>query len=331
MAKILTNIEVNEILQECRINGEVADYATKAEQFFELPSQLGCGYWQKIKLRSGIHLSITDFEKRQAHIAKIQQHPYQMPLTLVYYLSGGCSVENDGINLPFEEVAGESYLYCLPNTAETERYEPGQRLRRIRIQITPELMSTFCEQLHGLPADIRQAIEQPGKSIFHYASRITPQQQHILQQIYRCSLQGITRQIYLEGKVLELVALHLDQLAGLSGPTSCQLSASDMAQIYQAREILIHNMGHPPSLSELARHVHLNERKLKQGFRKAFGTTVFGCLYNHRMEQARELLAMGHLSIQEIAWNVGYASRSSFVAAFKKKFQIPPSHFQQSN
>ncbi|MEM9137664.1 MAG: AraC family transcriptional regulator [Cyanobacteria bacterium P01_F01_bin.42] len=329
MVKVLTGSEVSEILEECRANGEVADYTEGAEQFFELPSLLGHGYWRKIQLSHGIHLSMTDYEKHKVHIDRIQQHSSTMPLTLTYYLSGGCSVDNDGIKSPFDETAGKSYLYCLPNTAETERYESGQRLRRVRIQITPELMSTFGEQLHDLPADVRQTIERPGKSIFHHSSKITPQQRQILQQLYRCPFRGITRQIYLEAKVLELVALHIDQLAA-SGQPSHQLPANDIDRIYQAREILIRDMAQPPSLSELARHVQLNERKLKQGFRQAFGTTVFGYLYNHRMQQARELLEMGQLSIQEIAWCVGYASRSSFVAAFKKKFQTPPSLFQKS-
>ena len=329
MVRVLTGSEVCEILEECRANGDVTDYTKGAEQFFELPPQLGRGYWRTIRLRPGIQLSMSDLEKRQTHLHQIQQHPQTMPLTLSYYLSGGCSVENDGIKSSIEEVAGKGYLYCLPNTAEVERYESQQRIRRISFQILPELIQTFSGQLHGLPADIRQAIEQPGTVLFHHTSTITPQQHQVLQQIFCCPFQGITRQVYLEAKVLELIALQLDQLITSATNTPNRLPARDVDRIHQAREILIHNMAQPPSLSELARLVQLNERKLKQGFRQVFGTTVFGCLYDHRMEQAKELLKTGQLNIQETAKCVGYASRTSFVAAFKKKFQISPSHFQK--
>ncbi|MEM9809354.1 MAG: AraC family transcriptional regulator [Cyanobacteria bacterium P01_D01_bin.56] len=330
MVNFLTGNEVNEILDECRANGKVADYSRGHENFFELPLPLGQGYWRHVQLRPGMRLSISDLEKRQTHIHNIQQHPQTMPLTLSYYVSGGCVVENDGLRSSIEEIAGKSYLYCLPNTAEIERYEPRQRIRKVSVQFPPELISTFSGYLQELPFNVRQAIEQPGKVLFHHASTITPQQQQVLKQLFNCPFQGVTRQIYLEAKVMELIALQLDQLI-TAEQSAKKLVTSDVDRIHQAREILIHNMVHPPSLTELARRVQLNERKLKQGFHQVFGTTVFGCLYNHRMQQARELLKTGQFNIQEIAQYVGYASRSSFVAAFKKKFQVPPSHFQKSS
>ena len=328
MVNVLTGSEVQEILEECRENSIVSDYANGAEQFFELPSPLGQGYWRSFQLRPKLQLTVADLEKRQTHIHKIQQHSQTMPLTLSFYLSGGCSVDNDGLSRPVEEVAGKSYLYCLPNTAEVEHYPAKQRIRRVRFQIFPELIQAFEDQLHELPTDIRQAIEQPGKVTLHCSSSITPMQRQILQQIFQCPFQGLTRQIYLEAKVLELLALQLEQLNAPS-PIN-KLPTNDIERIYHARDILIRNVTKPPSLAELARQVQLNERKLKQGFRQVFNTTVFGYLYNYRMEQAQQLLQTGQLNIQQTASRVGYASRSSFVAAFKKKFQMPPSHFQKS-
>ncbi|MEM9092721.1 MAG: AraC family transcriptional regulator, partial [Cyanobacteria bacterium P01_F01_bin.53] len=289
MVKFLTGDEVDEILNECRANGNVADYRKGHEKFFELPLPLGQGYWRDVQLRPGMRLNISDLEKRQTHIHNIQQHPQTMPLTLSYYVSGGCVVENDGLKSSVEEIAGKSYLYCLPNTAEIERYEPRQRIRKVSVQFPPELISTFSGYLQELPSNIRQAIEQPGKVLFHHASTITPQQQQVLKQLFNCPFQGVTRQIYLEAKVMELIALQLDQLI-TAEQSAKKLVTSDVDRIHQAREILIHNMVHPPSLSELARRVQLNERKLKQGFRQVFGTTVFGGLYKYRLQQAREFL-----------------------------------------
>ncbi|MEM7061917.1 MAG: AraC family transcriptional regulator [Cyanobacteria bacterium P01_B01_bin.77] len=330
MVNVLTDNEFFEILAECRANGEVVDYTEGPEQFCELPSQLGQGYWRTIQLRPGIQLQVLDLEKRQVHIHHVLQHPQNMPLTLSYYLSGGCTVNNDGIKSPTEELAGKSYWYCVPNTAETERYESRQRIRKVHLQISPDCIPAFGDYLQELPSDIGQTIEQPGKALFHYNSPITPPQQQALKQIFCCPFQGITRQVYLEAKILELLALQLNQLIADDHSVK-KLPTSDVDRIYQAREILIRNMTHPPSLPELARRVQLNERKLKQGFQQVFGTTVFGCLYHYRMQQARDLLKTGQFNIQEAAQCVGYASRSSFVAAFKKKFQVSPSHFRKSN
>ncbi|MEL7316756.1 MAG: AraC family transcriptional regulator, partial [Cyanobacteria bacterium J06559_3] len=150
---------------------------------------------------------------------------------------------------------------------------------------------------------------------------------HVLRQILEWPYQGITRQLYLEGKVLELLALYFNE-ALIGAPDQPKtLKARDVDRIYEARDILIQNATNPPSLAALSRRVHLNESKLSQGFRQVFGTTVFGYLYEHRMEQARQILQIGNLNIQETARCVGYTSRSSFVAAFKKKFQVAPSHY----
>ncbi|MEL7495019.1 MAG: AraC family transcriptional regulator [Cyanobacteria bacterium J06554_11] len=329
MTKILTGTEIDEILRACRASGELADYVEGNEKFFELPPALGLGYWREIKLRVGLSLSLLDVRKRQTHCYKIRQHPLPMPLTFSYYLSGGCFVENDGLKRAHEEKAGKSYFYCLPETSEVECYQAGQRLRQAKIKVMPALMKTFSDRLHELPADIRASIEAPRQAIFCYPGCITPTQRHVLEQLFDCPYQGITRQLYLESKVLELLALHCDQLIGARVSKPQRLPASDIDRIYQAREILRQNMAQPPSLPALARQVQLNERKLKQGFRQVLGTTAFKYLSQYRMEQARELLQTGDMTVQETAQYVGYASRSSFVAAFKKQFDVAPSTYIQ--
>ena len=326
MAKVLTGPEVDEIIDECRANKEVTWYQEGPEAFWQMPSPLGWGYGREIELRPGLWLAITDYRKLQTHSYTFRHSPTR-PLSLAFYLSGGSRVDNAGLKLPQEEVAGKSYFYCLPNTPETEIHPAEYHTCAVRIRILPELMPTFSDRIHELPTDLRHAIEHPADALLYYPSRITPAQQQVLQQILQWPYQGITRQFYLESKALELIALHLGQMLTKSPTQGKQLIAQDIDRVYQARDILIQNMASPPSLPELAKQVQLNERKLKQGFRQVFDNTIFGYLHDHRMEQARQLLQVGQLNIQETARWVGYASRSSFVVAFKKKFQMPPSKY----
>lgn len=327
MAKILTNSEIDDILEECRANGQLSEYSQGAEHFVRSPLFLARGYGRGIRLRRGLNLDIIDFEKHQVHQHRIWQHPQSMPLTFSYYLSGGCRVNNDGLKTTHEEVAGKSYLYCLPNTAELEEYPAGCRICRVHIQVSPELIQGFSDRLDELPTELKTAIEHPEKALLYHPSRITPAQQQVLQQILEWPYHGLTRQFYLEGKVLELLALQLSQLTNKQLDHSSPLKTRDIDRIYEARDILIQNLAAPPSLAELARQVHLNENRLCQGFRQVFDTTVFGYLYNHRMELACQILQTGNLNIQETACRVGYTSRSSFVAAFKKKFKVSPSRY----
>jgi AraC-like DNA-binding protein len=331
MANTLTNLEVQEILTECQ-QQERLIYTAKGEKLYQLPKILGEGYWQNIELYEGLQLTILNLSKRHHHLHKIEQHSPQMPLTSSFYLAGNCRVTNEGIKKPQEEIAGKNYLYCLPSTAEIEEYLADQKLNLIRISISPDLFQTLIShQFSELSWDIKSAIAAPSPSSLLYRQSVTTTaMQSLLKQLLNCPYQGITRQFFLQSKVLELLGLQLAQINQNQSIFSqnFNLNRSDLERIYYAQEILISNINQPPSLIELARQVNLNERKLKQGFRDVFGTTVFGYLYQYRMEQAQQLLLQGQMTVQDVASQVGYASRSSFVAAFKKKFQVSPSHFQ---
>ena len=61
-------------------------------------------------------------------------------------------------------------------------------------------------------------------------------------------------------------------------------------QMNNARNFIHHNYQRMPSLHRLALLVGTNECTLKKCFKQSFGTTVFGYLFNLRMEMAVQLL-----------------------------------------
>jgi len=134
--------------------------------------------------------------------------------------------------------------------------------------------------------------------------------------------------MYLEGKVWELMALQLAQITE-NGEQQNQyfLRSADRDRLERARQILGDRLNNPPSLKDLAKQIGLNECTLKRGFRQLFGTTVFGYLYQQRMEYAKQLLQQRELNVSQVAKKVGYASQSRFATAFRKKFGINPKVF----
>ena len=331
MAKILTGAEVHEIMAECRANGQLSEYTEGSESFIQTPASLGKGWGRTIQLRPGLTLSVINIKKRQTHVYKIRCHSPSMPLTFCYYLSGGCRIHNDGLKRSEEEVAGKSYLFRVPKTGEIEEYPADHQICQVHIRVAPELVYGFSDRIHEFPSDLRRTLEEPEHNILYHPSRITSAQYQVLQQLLEWPYQGIVRQLYLESKVLELLALHMNQILISSPHQPSSVKARDVDRIYEARDILIQNVTNPPSLAELSRRVNLNEHKLTQGFRQVFDKTVFGYLYDYRMKQACQLLQTGGLNVQEIGNCIGYASRSSFVAAFKRRFKVAPSHYLKAN
>ncbi|MEM9543101.1 MAG: AraC family transcriptional regulator, partial [Cyanobacteria bacterium P01_E01_bin.42] len=160
--------------------------------------------------------------------------------------------------------------------------------------------------------------------------KISVAMQNVLQQLLGCPYHGGLKTMYLESKILELFTLYLAQLRENCAiifdcdriDSHPKLQTDDIDRIYHARDILRDCLDNPPSLLGLARQVGLNDYKLKLGFRYVFGTTTFGYLYQHRMERAGQMLQEKQLSVGQVARAVGYASRSSFVKAFQKKFGV---------
>lgn len=155
---------------------------------------------------------------------------------------------------------------------------------------------------------------------------ITTRMLMILDEIRNCQFQGGHKKLYLQSKVIELLALQCEQQEQAESLRKERfvLSASDKEKIFFARDYLLTQMHAPPSLTELSRAAGLNEFKLKNGFKHVFDNTVFGYLNDHKMEHARQLLHSAAQSVTQIAEQLGFSSVQHFSTAFRKKFGVSP-------
>lgn len=144
----------------------------------------------------------------------------------------------------------------------------------------------------------------------------------VIEDIKNCIYKGLTRKIYLESKIYELIALSHHNLEYQSEAT--KLAGADVEKIKYAAQLIRENLDSPFTILELARKVGVNQTKLKEGFKSIFGDTVFGYLQEIRMSKAKNYLTDTSLSIQEISHLSGYQSVSNFSIAFKKIFGYPP-------
>ncbi len=161
---------------------------------------------------------------------------------------------------------------------------------------------------------------------------VTPSILVALHQLAHSEMNETFRKIYRKGKVLEFFSLYMDQSKrAAEGKNECPYIANEMDidRIHQARVILANNMGNPPSLPDLARQAGINEFKLKVGFKQVYGNTVYGYLYDLRMETARRMLESRNQQVKEIAFSIGYNNPSHFISAFKKKFGVTPSKYME--
>src|SRR5690606_33128931 len=105
---------------------------------------------------------------------------------------------------------------------------------------------------------------------------------------------------------------------------------NNVRNIRMAKDILIQRMAEPPTLQELSEVIVLSLKKLKEGFKEIYGDTVFGFLFDYKMDFARKLIENGQHNVNEVGLKTGYSTASHFIAAFKKKFGTTPKKYVQS-
>lgn len=287
----------------------------------------GRGYYAN--LSAGIKIEILD---KQIFLDRnhFTEHYDCDFLTAKFYLSGYHSVicpGIDGIATEYTETRGQNYLFYLPDIEEIEQYRSGDRWQMLRIEIDRNTIRRFVTELNNVPKQLQTLIEKENPQRFHFAvGDITLQMQTIIGQICHHPYQGAIARMYLEAKVLELLALQLSQLTELNSDiTRSNLKPQSIDRIYQARDILATRLENPPSISELTKQVGISELTLRRGFRELFQTTIIQYLTQKRMEQAKLLLREKKLSVAEVSNLVGYSHLGYFAKVFKRQFGITPS------
>ncbi|MBE9160703.1 helix-turn-helix transcriptional regulator [Nodosilinea sp. LEGE 06152] len=317
MAIALSQSDYRTMLQEGGNNQQSAP--GELDVTWPYPPQLGRGSVREVRLREGLVLTIASYKLHQDVIVETpeREHPLEYEFTVIHdhsrpsvgatehYFFSGSGLADPGVN---EELAGWQVL-------------------DVSFHLEPNLFCTWMgDRLLQTAPPVQALVNDLSQARYTCAASPTVAMQAALQQILNCPHTGLTQQLYLESKVWELMALHLEQMLQHqpAQPRKQTLKPDDIERLYYAREILKQHLNNPPSLNGLARQVGLNEFTLKQGFRQLFGTTVFGCLHHYRMECAKALLADGRLNVTEVARDVGFANRGHFAAAFRKKFGVNP-------
>ena len=314
---------------------ESSNHPHSYDPFLEWSGDIDKEWAKEIQLKPGLKLIITDFTFPVNFTLHFDIE--RAPLIFCFLLSGKArSIVNHGRRqeMIIDGKTGTSYISFLPKSRGLSEVSAGIPVRMIHIQMHPILLNSFLEgEFDYIPTDFRAVVEGSLEKHYYRFGTMIPSMQITLYQVLNCPYQGLTKYLFLESKALELVALQLEQLvfAKNSAKSPPALRPTDIERIHEAKDIVIRNMKQPPSLMELARHVGLNDFKLKIGFRQVFGKTAFGFLHEHRMERSRQLLEDGKMNVKEVSYAVGYMDSGRFSDAFKKQFGVRPSIYHGRN
>lgn len=230
--------------------------------------------------------------------------------------------------------------YTLNITEDTSLllYNP-QRDLPIHLEMQPHswLVSLVIsiKKFHGLfsqDANYVTFLSDENKNKKYYTDgKINPSMAVVLNQLMSFNLNNSIKPLYFKGKVYELLSHYFNRSED-ADIEQCPFLVDEVnvSKLKKAKDIIIANMAEPPSLKELAQSVDLSLKKLKEGFKQIYGDTVYGFLFDYKMEVARKLLESGDYNVNEVGLKVGYSTSSHFIAAFKKKYGTTPKKYIQT-
>lgn len=187
-----------------------------------------------------------------------------------------------------------------------------------------KLHTLFSSEAEYIPFLSQENLEKK----YYGEENISPSMAIVLNQIFHYNQNSSIKNLYLKGKAYELLSLFFNKNEDPNAENCPFLvDEENVLKIKRAKEIVISNMAEPPGLQELADKVGITLKKLKAGFKEIYGDSVYGFLFDHKMEYARKLLDSGTYNVNEVGLKIGYSTSSHFIAAFKKKYGITPKKY----
>ena len=132
-------------------------------------------------------------------------------------------------------------------------------------------------------------------------------------------------------KAVELLYL-LHRRSPLTAPdTAAYVDPYLTDTVRELHDYMLDHLGDRLTIGVLAARFQISPTSLKTCFRRLYGQPLHQYLQQQRLRRAAELLADSPLPVNAVAERVGYGSASQFGVAFRRMYQLSPSHYRRAH
>lgn len=204
-------------------------------------------------------------------------------------------------------------------------YHKDIPIHSIGISILPDFYHHYLkEKLGGEYIDPRNAFRRIMRGIDF------PQLVALLKQIHSYTGEGVSARLFYEGKILEALALILDQARQNENRSKKNpITKSDEENLKVVGGYLDHHYGFSTSTEQLCKIACMGDTQLRSKFKEYYGCSITDYIIQKRMNQAQHFLIATDLSIGEIAKAVGYDRSDSFARQFQKVTGLLPREYRK--
>lgn len=228
----------------------------------------------------------------------------------------------------------DSFL-CMPaGTAYTSNITAFYAVKTLSVAISSHFLEDFkkrfksnrtikfidkfnlsCEYIHALGKDM-------GKNFEHLYRRLQDEEDDetlLNEYLYQCLY------IYYKARKHD-IERKLKNLNFVRPTTKIDI----LRRLNLAREFISNNYNQNIGIDEMAAAACLSSNHLLRTFKQAYSISPFQYLSQVRLQRARILLETVSDPVQDIVYQVGFESASSFIKSFRAKFNITPSKYRRT-
>ncbi|MEL6849998.1 MAG: AraC family transcriptional regulator [Bacteroidota bacterium] len=283
----------------------------------------GKGSYHELFMQN-IHIGYGDLYLQ--HLSEIFFESEMETVEMHFALAGYSSAEDRDSKIDFAFSPNEHNIVYTSHFKGRAFMVGNKNLKMFEVNLLPGFFKRFLpEDEKTIRFFLKSMDQQANCQMRDQNFPITRQMHHLIQEMMHCNRKGLFRRLFLEAKVTELLLLQLEQMLAHQTPDALKINKQELERMHAVRKYLMQNLDTPVTLAHLAHHFGTNEYALKVGFKSVFGTTVFNFLQGMRMEQAKQLLLSGELSIGQVSDQIGYKNPQHFSTAFKRQFGYSPS------
>lgn len=141
------------------------------------------------------------------------------------------------------------------------------------------------------------------------------------------SSDSMTNHLILNAETIEqLEKLLMDGFCQILSSFEYLTNQSQRNEIFKAQKYVLLNLDKKISLVEIAEYLYLNPSYFSRLYKKSTNENFIDYVNRIKMERAKELITNTNEPIEQIAYMLGFESKSYFLKRFKKHFGISPKH-----
>lgn len=297
-----------------------------ADVAYPAPTALGEGSFRLIRIEDDIGFVFIEHEPMEDFVSTLTAFDQKMvKLGFARSIGKGATAWADGFR---ERTAIAPGALLIGSASSINHFidAPLVASDMANLFIGPGHITAYLEGLAAGEDDfVRRFAQEPDGETAVAFSRFDYRAEFAFRQVEACPFEGSVKRLYLEGKVLELVALCLHYSQGTRASRSAGLSRVDEARMRRVQEYVDSEIREPPSLETLARWAGVSLAKLKRDYKAVFGCAIHQHVVEKRMESAKAYIEKDGMSVKEAAYVCGYKSAAHFREAFRRRYGINPS------